>query len=69
MAFPGSSAGKEPACNAGVLSSIPEAGRYPGGHVLLPWRASKYCRSTQDITFKKGNIWKRAEKTKTSMYL
>ena len=29
-AFPGSSAGKESACNAGDPSSIPESGRSPG---------------------------------------
>ena len=28
--FPGGSAGKESACNAGDLGSIPELGRYPG---------------------------------------
>ena len=28
--FPGGSAGKESACNAGDLSSIPELGRSPG---------------------------------------
>ena len=31
MGFPGSSAGKEPTCNAGDLGSIPELGRSPGG--------------------------------------
>ena len=30
MSFPGSSVGKESACNAGVLGSIPEWGRSPG---------------------------------------
>ena len=29
--FPGGSAGKESACNAGDLSSIPGSGRSPGG--------------------------------------
>ena len=28
--FPGGSDGKESACNAGDLGSIPESGRYPG---------------------------------------
>ena len=33
MGFPGSSAGKESACNAGDLGSIPGLGRFPGeGH-------------------------------------
>ena len=30
MAFPGGSAGKESACSAGDLGSIPELGRSPG---------------------------------------
>ena len=38
---PGGSAGKESACNAGDLGSIPELGRAPGegkGYPLWPWR-------------------------------
>ena len=31
MSFPGSSAGKESACNAGDPRSIPGSGRSPGG--------------------------------------
>ena len=31
MGFPGSSAGKESACNAGDPRSIPGWGRFPGG--------------------------------------
>ena len=31
MGFPGSSDGKESACNAGDLGLIPESGRCPGG--------------------------------------
>ena len=37
MGFPGSSAGKESACNAGDLGSTPGLGRFPGegkGHPL-----------------------------------
>ena len=30
LVFPGGSAGKESACNAGDLSSVPELGRSPG---------------------------------------
>ena len=30
LGFPDGSAGKESACNAGYLSSIPELGRSPG---------------------------------------
>ena len=30
MRFPGGPAGKESACNAGELGSIPESGRPPG---------------------------------------
>ena len=38
MGFPGGSDGKESACNAGVLGSIPELGRSPGKSipVILP---------------------------------
>ena len=31
LGFPGSSAGKESACNVGDLASIPGLGRFPGG--------------------------------------
>ena len=34
--FPGSSAGKEPLCNAGDLSLIPGSGRSPGGGIGYP---------------------------------
>ena len=41
VGFPGSSAGKESACNAGDPGSIPGSGRFPGegiGHPLqYPW--------------------------------
>ena len=36
MGFPGSSAGKELACNAGDPSLIPELGRFPWRRVRLP---------------------------------
>ena len=36
MGFPGSSAGKESACNAGDPGSIPWSGRYPGGWIGQP---------------------------------
>ena len=43
MGFPGSSAGKESACNAGELGSIPGLERSPGGgqathSSILDWR-------------------------------
>ena len=44
MGFPGSSIGKESACNAGDPSSIPGLGRYPGEEGMathsgiLAWR-------------------------------
>ena len=31
LVFPGGSDGKESACNAGALGSIPGLGKYPGG--------------------------------------
>ena len=36
MDFPGSSAGKESACNAGDPSSIPGLGRFPGEGIGYP---------------------------------
>ena len=38
--FPGSSAGKESACNAGDLGSIPGLGRSPGGGQGYPLQYS-----------------------------
>ena len=36
MGFPGSSAGKESACNAGDLRSVPRLGRSPGEGIGYP---------------------------------
>ena len=40
MGFPGRSAGKESACNAGDPSSIPGLGRSPGGGISYPLQFS-----------------------------
>ena len=40
MGFPGSSAGKESACDAGDPSSIPGLGRYPGEGIGYPLKYS-----------------------------
>ena len=40
MGFPGGSDGKEFACNAGDLSSIPESGRSPGEGSGYPFQCS-----------------------------
>ena len=40
MGFPCSSVGKEPACNAGDLGSIPRLGRSPGGGHENPFHYS-----------------------------
>ena len=40
MDFPGSSAGKESACNVGDPGSIPELGRYPGEGISYPLQYS-----------------------------
>ena len=40
MGFPGSSAGKESPCNAGVPSLIPESGRSPGEGIGYPLQYS-----------------------------
>ena len=44
--FPGSSAGKESACNAGDLGSIPGLGRSPGGGKGYPFQYSGLENST-----------------------
>ena len=54
VGFPGSSAGKESACNAGDPGSIPGSGRFPGegiGHpVSLGFPGSSNCKeSTCDV--------------------
>ena len=38
--FPGGSAGKESACNAGNLGSIPGLGRFPGEGIGYPFQYS-----------------------------
>ena len=40
MGFPGSSAGKESACNAGGPSLIPGSGRFPGEGIGYPLQYS-----------------------------
>ena len=40
LGFPGGSAGKESACNAGDLGSIPGLGRSPGGGIGYPLQYS-----------------------------
>ena len=52
--FPGSSAGKESACNVGDLGSIPGSGRSPGKKKdyhssILAWRIP-WGRKTSDTT-------------------
>ena len=54
--FPGSSAGKESACNTGDLGLIPRLGRYPGEGYLVQysglensWR-SPWGRKESDTT-------------------
>ena len=40
QSFPGSSAGKEPACNAGDPGSVPESGRFAGEGIDYPLQYS-----------------------------
>ena len=49
MGFPGSSAGKESACNAGDLSSIPGSGRFPGEGIGYPLQYSWASLMTQMV--------------------
>ena len=41
VSFPGGSAGKESACNAGDLGSIPGLGRFPGEGIGYPLQYSQ----------------------------
>ena len=50
--FPGSSAVKEPTCNAGDLNSIPGSGRFPGGGIVYPlqyYRASLVTQTVKNL--------------------
>ena len=49
MGFPGSSAGKESACNAGDLCSIPGSGRFPGEGIGYPLQYSWASLMTQMV--------------------
>ena len=49
MGFPDSSAGKESACNAGDLSSIPGSGRFPGEGIGYPLQYSWASLMTQMV--------------------
>ena len=50
--FPGGSAGKESACNAGDLALIPELGRSPGGEYGNPLQYSclEYPHGQRSLT-------------------
>ena len=50
MGFPGGSARKESACNAGDLGSIPGLGRFPGEGKGHPFRYSG-LENSMDYTF------------------
>ena len=49
LGFPGGSAGKESACNAGDLGSIPGLGRSPGEGNCYPLQYSGLENSTDSI--------------------
>ena len=49
MGFPGSSSGKESACNEGDLGSIPGLGRSPGGGISYPLQYSGLEKSMDCI--------------------
>ena len=50
LCFPGGSAGKESACNAEDLGSIPGLGRYPGGGNGYPLQCSDLGLKEADTT-------------------
>jgi len=49
LGFPGSSAGKESACNAGGLSSIPGLGRSPGKGIGYSFQYSQASLVAQTV--------------------
>ena len=49
MGFPGSSAGKQSACNAGNLGSVPGLGRFPGKENGYPLQYFDLENSRDDI--------------------
>ena len=49
MVFPGSSAGKESACNVGNLGSVPGLGRFPGKENGYPLQYSDLKNSRDYI--------------------
>ena len=48
LGFPGGSDGKEPACNAGDLGSLPGSGRSPGEGNGYPFQYSSLENSTEE---------------------
>ena len=59
MGFPGGSAGKESACNAGDLGSIPGLGRSPGEGKGYPPQYSGLENSTDCIVHGVEKSWTR----------
>ena len=55
--FPGGSAGRESACNAGDLDSIPEFGRYPGERKSYPLQYSGLENSVNCIGHEAAESW------------
>ena len=55
MGFPGESDGRESACNAGDLGSIPRLGRSPGEGKGYPLQYSGLENSTDFIVLGEGN--------------
>ena len=57
LGLPCGSAGKESACNAGDLSSIPGLGRSPGEGKGYPLQYSGLENSMECIVYRFANIW------------
>ena len=55
--FPGSSAGKESACNAGDSSSIPGSGRSPGEGIGDPLQYSGLKNSMDCVVHRVAKSW------------
>ena len=57
MGFPGGSAGKESACNAGDLGSIPGLGRWPGEGKGYPLQHSCLENAMDCIVHRVAKSW------------
>ena len=56
LGFPGSAAGKESACNAGDLGSIPGSGRSLGEGIVYPLQGFPYGSAGKEFACDEGDL-------------